>query len=56
LSFFVDHLILDKVIQLFDDNNDNVKYWSVFWVSIPEIITRSIEDTFMQNGVQCYGM
>ena len=27
LVFFVDHLILDQVIRLFDDNNNTLKYW-----------------------------
>ena len=32
LVFFVDHVILDHVIRLFDDNNDNLKYWWIFCV------------------------
>ena len=32
LVFFVDHLILDQVIRLFDDNNNTLKYWWNFYV------------------------
>lgn len=32
LIFFVDHIILDQVIRLFDDNNDDLKYWWIFCV------------------------